>query len=232
MPRPCLNPRVHEELQACQRCDRLLCVICNQGPACGEGCVAQDAPPVVVHQVLLYDEGEVRMQDALREENPVLRYYAYIRDKSPEDSRGVDNLHVLLEAFVADWFDGFRDDLRDFPNWHTSAHASGFCVLDVCHLEDRLRDELVRDDQGRPSFYVGNWVEVFCREDRPDEGAYLEVARYLPAWNDTNPARVGSSGREDSVFITGIARIRPTQSGLRKLRTLEIGLQGHNPGDN
>jgi hypothetical protein len=208
-----------------------MCRECNHGPVCGEGCQAAVAP-VVVHQVLLYEPVEDDLQDALREENPELRYYAYIRDKEPENSRGVNNLHVMVEAFRADWFDAFRDDLGDFPNWHTVAHVSGFCVLDICDVDDRLPEGIVTDEEGRPSFHVGNWVGIVCRANRPEEGRYLEVARFLPADGDHNPSRVGSSGREDSVFITNIVRIRPTQGGLRKLRLLEVGLQGNNPGDN
>lgn len=230
MPLPCRSPSAHE-LEACTRCGALLCRVCNQGPVCGDGCAARDVP-VAQHQVGVYVANDQQMQDALREEAPVLRYYAYIRDKEPENSRGVNNLHVLMEAFSADWFDGFRDDLHGFPNWHTIAHVAGFCVLDVCDTEDRLRDEIVIDDQGQPSFYVGNWVEVFCREAPPEDEPYLEVVRYLPAEDDDNPARVGSSEHQDFVFIIGVRRIRPTQDGLRKLRRLEVGLQGFDPGDN
>lgn len=243
---PCSAPSAHER-EGCSACGRLICAICNGGPRCGNGCgpsgegtsgsgsledrLRQLLEEIGSRQfpVLLYEQGERQLHDSLRLPDPAVRYYAFLREVEPEDSRGVRNLHVVMECIAAEWFDGFEDDLSDFPGWSGCAQDASFRIVDFTAEEDYLRTIITRIDQGEPYFLIGNWLAVELAEEPPENGEFVVADVYLPAEDETNPALVGMSGRESVELVTTIRRVRPTLSGQRKLRRLEALIAGVEP---
>lgn len=245
---PCSNPSAHG-LEPCSQCGRLICRICNGGNRCGGGCGSSgegtsgsgdlgerlrellEAIARQQHQVLLYEEDEQQLHDSLRLPEPDTRYYAFLREVEPEDSRDVRNLHVVMECIDADWFDAFEDDLSDFPAWSGCAEDASFRIVDFTASESYLREIVTKIDAGMPYFLIGNWLEVMLAGEAPDNGEFVAADVYLPAQGETNPALTGASGRETVEFITAIRRVRPTLDGQRKLRRLEALIAGVEPGE-
>jgi hypothetical protein len=243
---PCSAPSEHDR-EACSACGRIICAICNRGNRCGNGCgpsgegtstsggsedwMRQLLEEMARRQfpVFLYEQGEQRLHDSLRLPDPAVRYYAFLREVEPEDSRGVRNLHVVMECIDADWFDAFEDDLSDFPAWSGCAADASFRIVDFTAEEGYLRDIVTQVDAGKPYFLIGNWLEVRMTADPPEDGQLVAADVYLPANGETNPALVGLSGRETVAFVTAIRRVRPTLSGQRKLRRLEALIAGVEP---
>jgi hypothetical protein len=166
-----------------------------------------------------WQEGERTTVDSLRPEPPGDAFYGQIEDFQSEPTHGHGLLHhLVMECFLASWFDQFADDLSDLPPWNTIAIAGLACVVDLS-LGAAQVQQVVSSLDGAVHFHRSAWLRLWLAPRDPNGGAVGVPARiYLPNPGRADPGTIGMSGRETSDYVvTGIRRVRPTSGGLRKL---------------
>jgi hypothetical protein len=169
-----------------------------------------------------FEEGENKRVDVVRPK-PGVRFYAYIDDLDTEEGKGRGKrLHMLLFCMLADWFDQFRDDLKDMPSIDTIGQAAQACAVEVILRLDDLRQMKEFAEHDGEKFHLdfekvhlseGWWLEV--RLSTVEESV-CPVTVFPPADGSNDPATIGNTPNEVAGWLHSVARVRPP-SRLAKL---------------